>query len=87
MGENPIIVSVRVEKLGKMVGLGTQKCEFTEDYSDFNVYFGNVLYKNVKYIGNKREMPIIIKKHSPMHTLENIKAENCDFIIDGWEEK
>lgn len=84
MGEKPIIVSVSVEKLGKMTGLGTQMCEAVDDYSDFNVYFGNILYKNVKFIGKKRDMPVIVKKHSEIHTIENVRAENCDFEIEGW---
>jgi hypothetical protein len=67
-----------------MTGLGTQMCESTDDYSGFNVYFGNILYKNVKYIGEKRDMPINIKKHSEIHTIENIKSENCDFEIKGY---
>lgn len=81
----PFIVKVSVEKLGKMVGLGSQTCESVDDFSDFNLYFGNILYKNVRYVGEKRDMPIIIKKHSEIHTLENIRAENCDFEIQGWE--
>lgn len=84
LGENPIIVSVSVEKIGKMTGLGTQMCENTDDYSDFNIYFGNILYKNVKFIGEKRDMPIVVKKHSEIHTIENIKSENCDFEIKGY---
>jgi hypothetical protein len=84
-GFTPAIVSVSVDRLGKMIDLGSQRCEPIDDYSDFNVYFGNVLYKNVKYAWQKRDMPIIIEKHSEIHTLENIRAENCDFEIQGWE--
>lgn len=87
MGFEPFIVSVSVEKLGKMAGLGTQKCEDTDDYSDFNVYFGNVTYKNIRYTGKKRDLPVRIKKHSEIHTIEHITAENCDFEIQGWEGK
>lgn len=81
----PDIVKVSVERLGKMIDLGSQMCEDIGDYSDFNVYFGNVLYKNVRYVGEKRDMRIIIKKHSEIHTIENIRSENCDFEIQGWE--
>lgn len=84
LGENPVIVSVSVEKIGKMTGLGTQMCENTDDYSDFNIYFGNILYKNVKFVGEKRDMPIRVKKHSEIHTIENVRSENCDFEIKGW---
>lgn len=85
MGFVPSIVHVSVESLGKMVDLGSQRCEAVDDYSDFNVYFGNIFYKNIKYVGEKREMPIVINKHSEIHTIENIRAENCDFEIQGWE--
>ena len=85
MGFVPSIVHVNVESLGKMVDLGSQRCEAVDDYSDFNVYFGNIFYKNIKYVGEKREMPIVINKHSEIHTIENIRAENCDFEIQGWE--
>jgi hypothetical protein len=44
-----------------------------------------VLYKNVRYVGEKRDMPVIIEKHSEIHTIENIRTENCDFEIQGWE--
>lgn len=83
-GLNPRIVSVTVERLGKMIDLGSQKCEEIEDFSDFNVYFGNILYKNVRYTGEKRDMPIVVKKYSEIHTIENVRAENCDFEIKGW---
>ena len=85
MGYVPTIVKVSVERLGKMVDLGSQRCEAIDDDSDFNVYFGNIFYKNVKYVGEKRDMPIIIKKYSEIHTIENVRAENCDFEIQGWE--
>ena len=81
----PFAVKVSVERLGRMVDLGSQRCESVDDYSDFNVYFSNVLYKNVRYVGEKRDMPVIIEKHSEIHTIENIRAENCDFEIQGWE--
>ena len=74
-----------VERLGRMVDLGSQRCESVDDYSGFNIHFGNVLYKNVRYVGEKRDMPVIIEKHSEIHTIENIRAENCDFEIQGWE--
>ena len=83
-GFEPRIVSVSIEKLGKLAGLGTQKCEEIDDYSWFNVYFGDILYKNVRFIGNKRSLPVVIQKHSDIHTIENIKCENCDFEIEGW---
>ena len=83
-GFEPKIVSVSVEKLGKMIDLGSQKCEDIDDYSWFNVYFGDILYKNVRFIGNKRDLPVIVKKHSEIHTVENVKAEDCDFEIEGW---
>lgn len=85
MGFVPSIVQVSVERLGKMVDLGSQRCEAIDDDSDFNVYFGNIFYKNVKYVGEKRDMPITIKKYSEIHTIENVRAENCDFEIQGWE--
>lgn len=77
----PKIVKVSVEKLGRMMGLGTQQCDDADDYSGFSVYFGNISYKNVKYFGCKRELDAVIKKHSEIHTIENIKIENCDFDI------
>ena len=77
-------VSVSVEKLGRMNGLGTQICEDVDDYSDFSVYFGNISYKNVKYFGNKCKLSVLVEKHSDIHTLENIAAEDCDFTIEGW---
>lgn len=81
-GFEPRIVSVSVEKLGKMIDLGSQKCEDIDDYSWFNVYFGDILYKNVRFIGNKRNLPVVVKKHSDIHKIENIKAEDCDFEIE-----
>lgn len=81
-GFAPKIVSVSIEKLGKMIDLGSQKCEEIDDYAWFHVHFGNILYKNVRYVGEKREMPVVVKKHSDIHTIENVRAENCDFEID-----
>ena len=81
----PKAVSISIEKLGKLNGLGNQICDDVDDYSCFSVYFGNISYKNVKYYGNPIEFPIIIKKHSDIHTLEHINAVNCDFTIEGWD--
>ena len=83
-GYEPKLVSVSVEKLGKMLNLGSQKCAEIDDYSSFNVYFGNILYKNVRVFGAKRELPVIVKKFSEIHTVENLRAEDCDFEINGW---
>ena len=80
----PRAVSISVEKLGKMVDLGSQKCENIDDYSWFNVKFSNVTFKNVRYFGNKRELGVVVKKHSDVHKIENIRATDCDFEIEGW---
>ena len=84
MGFVPKVVSVSIEMLGKMDGLGAQKCIATDDFSGFDVKFKNILYKNVKYIGKKRELGIVVKKHSDMHEIKNLRTEDCDFAIDGW---
>ena len=34
--------------------------------------------------GAKRELPVIVKKFSEIHTVENLRAEDCDFEINGW---
>lgn len=81
----PKAVSVSIEKLGKLNDLGNRICDDVDDYSGFSVYFGNILYKNVKYHGKPVEFPVIIKKHSDIHTLEHINAVNCDFTIEGRE--
>lgn len=81
----PKVVSVSIEKLGKLNVLGNQICDDVDDYSGFSVYFGNISYKNVKYYGKRVEFPVIIKKHSNIHTLEHINAVNCDFTIEGWD--
>ena len=81
----PKVVSVSIEKLGKMAGLGTQLCEAIDDYSWFDVRFKNILYKNVRYIGCKRELGVVVKKHSDIHKIENVVAEDCDFSIEGWD--
>lgn len=82
LGFLPKAVSVSIEKLGKMAGLGTQMCEDIDDYSWFDVRFQNILYKNVRFIGNKRDLPVVVKKHSDIHKIENLRAEDCDFVIE-----
>lgn len=81
----PKAVRVSVERLGRMVGLGTQVCERVEDDSNFSVYFGNILYRNVRYFGVSRNLGVRIKKYSEIHTIEHVNAQNCDFVIEGWE--
>ena len=81
-GYVPYTVKVSVEKLGKDVG--SQQCEALDDESGFYVYFGNISYKNVKYFGAKRDLAILVKKYSDIHTIENITVEDCDFTIDNW---
>ncbi len=80
-GFKPYVLSVAVERLGRMVDLGSQICEKTDDYSDFNIYFGNIHYKNVRYFGSIQKLPINIKEFSEIHKIENVTAEDCDFNI------
>jgi len=79
-GYKPYAVKVSVEKLGKDVG--SQQCARLDDESGFYVYFGNISYKNVKYFGAKRDLAVLVKKYSDIHTIENITAENCDFVLE-----
>jgi hypothetical protein len=85
MGFVPKVVSVSVEMLGKMDGLGAQKCIDADDFSEFGVYFGNITYKNVRCFGSKRDLRVFVKKHSDIHTIENINAIDCDFTIERIE--
>jgi len=84
-GHVPCVLSVSVERLGKMVDLGSQKCEAIDDFSDFRICFRNISYRNIRYFGSKRSLRTVIRKHSDIHVLENITAEDCDFQIEGWE--
>ena len=84
-GHIPRALSVRVERLGKMLDLGSQRCEEVEDLSYFDVSFSNITYKNVRYYGKGDALPTVIKKHSEIHRLENIRAVDCDFTIDEWD--
>ena len=77
-------VSVSVERLGKMVDLGSQRCEEGADLSDFSVRFSNISYKNVRYFGKCRELDVKVEKYSEIHTIENVRTEDCDFEIRGW---
>lgn len=85
LGFEPMAVNIRIERIGKMIDLGSQRCEPVTDYSEFNAYFGDVLFKNIRYVGTRRSLPIVIEKHSKInHTVENIQTIDCDFTIDGW---
>ena len=81
----PHVLSVSIERLGRMVGLGTQVCENATDDTGFCVYFGNISYKNVRYFGKKRALDVIVKQYSQIHTIEHVRAIDCDFEIKGWE--
>lgn len=81
-GAIPHAISVSVEKLGK-VSKG-QDCEKCEDESKFYVYFGNISYDNIKYFGNKKNLLVRIEKYSDIHVIENITANNCDFLITDY---
>ena len=80
-GFEPKAVSVSVEKLGKMLDLGSQRCEEIDDYSWFDVQFKNIAYKNVKFFGAERVLPVSVKKYSEIHKISNITASDCDFEI------
>lgn len=80
----PYAVKVSIEKLGKMVDLGSQSCEEMDDYSGFDVSFKNITYRNVQYFGKGCDLPVMVKKHSEIHTIENLKAIDCAFEIEEW---
>ena len=82
-GFEPKVVSVSVEKLGKMLDLGSQRCEEIDDYSWFDVEFKNIAYKNVKFFGAERNLPATVKKYSDIHKIENITASDCDFELNN----
>lgn len=78
----PRLISISIEKIGKMVDLGSQSIEKLDDYSFFNVYYGNISFDNVKCIGEGENLPVFIEEWQRIHKIENITARNCDFIID-----
>ena len=84
-GYIPYVVKVSIEKLGKMVDLGSQRCEAIDDLSWFDVAFQNITYRNIRYFGKGGDLRAVIKKHSDIHKIEMIKAIDCDFEIEQWE--
>ena len=83
-GYLPYAVKVSIERLGKMVDLGSQKCEDIDDYSCFNVAFQNIAYRNIRYFGNGGNLRTLVQKHSEIHTIKKIKAIDCDFEIEEY---
>jgi hypothetical protein len=80
-GYLPYAVSICIEKLGKMVDLGSQRCEAGADLSSFSVYFGNIHFQGIRIRGAVDSLPVRVWKWSSIHTLENITADDCDFKL------
>jgi hypothetical protein len=77
----PRLVSVSIEKLGKMVDLGSQKIEENIDYSEFSVEYKNISFNNVKCFGGTRRLSAVFEELKDVHRIENVSAKDCDFEI------
>jgi hypothetical protein len=81
VGYLPYAVSIGIERLGKMVDLGSQRCEEGADLSSFSIYFGNIRFQGCRIYGPADTLPVRVWKWSSIHTLKNITAANCDFAL------
>ena len=77
----PRLISVSIEKLGKMIDLGSQKIEENIDYTEFNIEYKNLSFENVKCVGGNRQLDAVFEELSGVHKIENVSARNCDFEI------
>lgn len=75
----PRLISVSIEKLGKMIDLGSQKIEENIDYTEFNIEYKNLSFENVKCVGGNRQLDAVFEELSGVHKIENVSARNCDF--------
>ena len=79
----PRLISISIEKIGKMIDLGSQKIEEIDDYSIFNVYYGNISFNNVACLGDGEKLQVFTEQLDAInHKIENITVTNCDFDID-----
>ncbi len=83
-GYIPYVVKVSIEKLGKMVDLGSQRCEAIDDLSWFDVAFQNIAYKNIRYFGKDCRLRTLVEKYSDIHKIKSLKAVDCDFELEEW---
>lgn len=73
----PWAVKITAQKIGKSTG--NQGFEAVDDYSEFNVSYNNIIFRNVKYSG--KELNVLIEEQEGLLKISNILAENCDFKI------
>ena len=80
-GFYPHLLRVSAERLGIMRGLGTQVCVPVDDFSPFKLRYRDILLDNIQY-EDKRLHKTVHQLEDDILTIENIRAENCDFQIE-----
>lgn len=79
-GYHPWLIKISVEKLGRLAGLGTQKCEEVDDLSGFHLCYENILFDRI--VCPDTSLPIRVKEKEGVLQINNITAKNCDFKIE-----
>lgn len=83
----PRLVSVSVEKIGRMVDLGSQQIEKTDDYSQFDIKYRKINFNNVACIGEGEKLPVVFESITGIHKIENVRTSNCDFEVEIYEKE
>ena len=79
-GYRPWLIKISVERLGRMAGLGTQKCEEVDDLSGFHLRYENILFDRI--ICPDASLPVRVKEKEGVLQINNVTARNCKFKIE-----
>ena len=76
-GFTPHMILILTGKIGKMGEQGSQLFTPVDDYTDFNVYYRNIAFNNVKYSG--KPLKAEIEENPGVLEISNISVTNSDF--------
>jgi len=72
----PRLISVSIEKLGRMVDLGSQKIEWATDTSPYHVIYRNIVYDRVSCNG-KEPLAVRVQEPGPVLDISGVHFTDC----------
>ena len=74
---SPLLVKITAQKIGR--SSGNQDFEAASDYSEFNIVYNNIIFRNIKCDGKK--LDVLMEKQKGLLEINNVLVQNCDFVL------
>ena len=74
---SPLLVKITAQKIGR--SSGNQDFEAARDYSEFNIVYNNIIFRNIKCDGKK--LDVLMEKQKGLLEINNVLVQNCDFVL------